>query len=117
MQLKYKQSSPADSCTLFHLMPETLQTQFVREQTDMLSEVASCFHRSFHAPAGLFSSLFSSVHHQAKYKEEGRKEVGVSLYSVLPDTPDTQHAKELQVLQSEVDPPDSIHLEMRQTCC
>lgn len=98
-------------------MPETPQTQFARAQTDLLSQVASGFQPSLQAPAGSFSALFSPVPHQAKYNEEGRREVGVSLYSVLPDTPDTQRARELRALQSQVDPPDSIHLEMRRTRC
>lgn len=37
MQLKYKQSSGTDS--LYHLMPETIDTQFARQQMEMLSEV------------------------------------------------------------------------------
>lgn len=39
LQLKYKQSSKKDSSSLFHLMPETIDTQFARQQTEMLSEV------------------------------------------------------------------------------
>lgn len=94
-------------------MAETLQTRFVREQTDMLSEVASRSHRSVQAPApaGPFSSLWlcsPPVRHQVKYKEEGRKEAGVSLFSVLPDTLDTQRAKELGALQSEVGPGPAV---------
>lgn len=45
--------------------------------------------------------------HQVKYKEEGRKEAGASLYSALPDTLDTQRARELAALQSQVEPPGS----------
>lgn len=37
-----------------------------------------------------------------KYKEEGKKEMSINLYSLLPATIDTQHAKELSDLQSEV---------------
>lgn len=90
-------------------MAETLQTRFVREQTDMLSQVASRLRRSFQAPppAGLLSSLWLSspaVPHQVKYKEEGRREAGGSLYAALPDTLDTQRAKELGALQSQVEP-------------
>lgn len=39
---------------------------------------------------------------QSKYKEEGKKEAAVSLYSILPETPETQHAREASELQSEV---------------
>lgn len=39
---------------------------------------------------------------QSKYKEEGKKEASMSLYSVLPETPETQHAREASELRSEV---------------
>lgn len=39
---------------------------------------------------------------KVKYKEDGRKEMSVNLYSLLPDTLDTQHAKELSDTRSEV---------------
>lgn len=40
---------------------------------------------------------------QSKYKEEGKKEASISLYSLLPETMETQHAKEASELRSEVD--------------
>lgn len=43
-QLKYKQTLKKDSSSLYHLMPETMDTLFARQQTDMLSEVPRvCF--------------------------------------------------------------------------
>lgn len=39
---------------------------------------------------------------QSKYKEEGKKEASMSLYSVLPETPEIQHAREASELRSEV---------------
>ena len=39
---------------------------------------------------------------QVKYKEEGKRRASVSLYSTLAETPETQHAKEVSQLQSEV---------------
>lgn len=39
---------------------------------------------------------------QNKYKEAGKKEVNRSLYSLLPHTMETQHAKEAAELLSEV---------------
>lgn len=56
----------------------------------------SCAEKLFHT---LFCVLF---HHKVKYKEDGKKEMSVNLYSLLPDTIDTQHAKELTDMQSEV---------------
>ena len=42
---------------------------------------------------------------QAKYKELSRKEVGSNLYSLLPSTMETQHARESSELLSEVSSP------------
>lgn len=39
---------------------------------------------------------------QMKYKEAGKKGAMKSLYSTLPETLDTQHAKEASQLQSQV---------------
>jgi hypothetical protein len=39
---------------------------------------------------------------QTRYKERGRKEGSSSLYSLLPETLDTAHAKEVTQLLSEV---------------
>ena len=52
-------------------------------------------------------SLFSRsskvfIYPQNKYKEAGKKELVKSLYSLLPETKETQHAKEQAQLYSEV---------------
>lgn len=39
---------------------------------------------------------------QVKYREEGKKQAMKSLYSLLPETPETQLAKQLSEIQSEV---------------
>jgi len=39
---------------------------------------------------------------QVKYKEDGKKEMSINLYSLLPETIDTQHAKEVSKLASQV---------------
>lgn len=39
---------------------------------------------------------------QVKYKDEGKKEMRRSLYSLLPDTPQIQFAKQMSEMQSEV---------------
>lgn len=39
LQLKYKQTLKKDSSSLYHHMPETIDTQFARQQTELLSEV------------------------------------------------------------------------------
>lgn len=55
------------------------------------------------------SLLFCFIHgliwclFQSKYKQEGLKEASLSLYSVMPETLQTQHAREASELQSEVE--------------
>lgn len=101
-QLKYQQRTEAHWSSLFHLMAETLQTQFVREQSELQSQVAACSPPQPPPPASPRSSL--CLCSQVKYREEGRKEAEVSLFSLLPETLDMQHARELRGLQSEVEP-------------
>lgn len=50
------------------------------------------------------SSLSQSVFvcFQSKYKEAGRKQVSSTLYSLLPETLETQHAKDATNLLSQV---------------
>lgn len=47
------------------------------------------------------SDLFISAH-QVKYKEDGKKELSKNLYSALPETAETQFAKQMSEIQSEV---------------
>ena len=39
---------------------------------------------------------------QTRYGEEGRQEMNYSLFSLLPETMETQHARQASHLQSEV---------------
>lgn len=39
---------------------------------------------------------------QAKYKEDGKKELSKNLYSALPETTETQFVKQMSEIQSEV---------------
>lgn len=50
----------------------------------------------------LNSNVVFMCHLQAKYKEAGKKEANTCLYSLLPETLETQHAKETTELLSEV---------------
>lgn len=46
---------------------------------------------------------------QVRYKEVARREAGSSLYHQLAETPETQRAKEVTQLQSEVHEASNIH--------
>lgn len=48
---------------------------------------------------------------QKDYKAEGKKQMTSSLYSQLPDTPETQLARELAVIQSEVATRSGNHID------
>uniref|UniRef100_A0A3B3BIM4 Nebulette n=1 Tax=Oryzias melastigma TaxID=30732 RepID=A0A3B3BIM4_ORYME len=81
--------------SLFSQLPETAETQFVREMTEMLSEVRLCTEL-------LFPSSFRLNILFIKYKEAGKREALNCLYSKLPETLETRHAKEVSQLQSQV---------------
>lgn len=118
LQRAYKQDVKKDcSSSLYHLMPETLDTLVARQQTEAVSDVRPrpllllvllrflpllllLLRISIPQFILVSSSLF-----QLKYKEDGKKEMNMNLYSLLPDTLDTQHAKEQSQSQSQVLPP------------
>ena len=162
VQIKYKEDGKYENTSsLYHLMPDTMQTQFAREVTDLQSEVnlalSSLFSLSLslflflslsHPPnksrcykilrercqktdisqlcsskaAGVFlllsyycrklirqavrRSVKSNLLFQVKYKEKGKNNASSSIYSQLPETTETQFAKQMSELQSEV----SLHL-------
>lgn len=57
-------------------------------------------------PTTLFSvnACLCVVIGQIKYKQAGKQQMASSLYSTLPETLETKHAKEVTELQSEVSP-------------
>ncbi|MED6269412.1 hypothetical protein CHARACLAT_032868 [Characodon lateralis] len=73
---KYRKDMEDLPSTLYSLLPETLETQFVKEMAETHSEV--------------------------KYREAGKKEASSSLYHRLPETLETLRVKEVTELQSEV---------------
>lgn len=109
LQRAYKQDVKKDcSSSLYHLMPETLDTLAARQQTEAVSEVRPRpLLLLFLLRSPQFILLSTSLF-QLKYKEDGKKEMNRNLYSLLPDTLDTQHAKEQSRSQSQVLPPTDI---------
>lgn len=103
-QTRYKKSGrqEAGSC-LYSVMPETLDTQHAKQVSQIQSQVPdppSCDHEPelhFHF---LVKLLWCSL--QVKYKEEVQKELSSSLFSSLPQTLQTELAKEVTALQSQV---------------
>lgn len=63
LQLTYKQNQNKDASSFYHQLPETNDTQFARQQTELLSEVMTVSHDSFcsvtsnHHHVNLFLSL------------------------------------------------------------
>lgn len=53
------------------------------------------------------------VYFQSKYKEAGRKQASGALYSLLPETLETQHAKDVTNLLSQVK--ESLLYELQNT--
>uniref|UniRef100_A0A3B3BH11 Nebulin n=1 Tax=Oryzias melastigma TaxID=30732 RepID=A0A3B3BH11_ORYME len=79
------------SSSLYHQLPETLETQRVKEVTELQSEVHSF----------IIHSLIHISWMHAKYKEASKKEESSCLYHQLPETLETLHAKEATDLQSQ----------------
>ncbi len=94
------------SGSLYHQLPETTETQLAKELRDICSEVTrTCEVRIFSSVSvcGTFADVSSvSSLRQVKYKEEGKKEISKNLYSLLPETAETQFAKQMSEIQSEV---------------
>ncbi|MEQ2197958.1 hypothetical protein XENOCAPTIV_005673, partial [Xenoophorus captivus] len=100
--------------TLYSLLPETLETQFVKEMAETHSEESGkeSMSSSLYAQlpqtsemelAAKVSELLSEVkHHTSKYKEDGMKSRSQSLYSQLPETTETNFAINVSELQSQV---------------
>lgn len=89
------------SSSLYCLLPETTETQFVKELSEILSEVR---HDGWRRAGNVCQDVTDFVSAlQNKYKEEGKKEMSSSLYSQLPETAEMQLAKNLHAFQSEVD--------------
>lgn len=99
-QSKYRKDKADLAMSLFSSLPETLDTRFVKDMTDMFSQVRR---RSvFQCAGGLLVVDVVSLRRQTKYKDASKKEMVKSLYSLLPHTKDTQHAKQQSQLHSQV---------------
>lgn len=95
---------------MYSQLPQTNEIQFAKAVSEIQSEVRE--HRVFKIclevkPQSAFTFdafiyYFPLFVLQSKYKEAGKKEASSSLYSKLPETLETQHAKEVAQLQSQV---------------
>lgn len=110
--------------SLYHQLPETLETQRVREVTELQSQVRTKAHfirRMMMSEAGFGgdggceagSALADRCSLgprqplcflQNKYKQSGKTSTLSSLYAQLPQTAETQLAAKMAALQSEVRP-------------
>lgn len=110
------------SSSLYSQLPQTAETQLAAKMSDMQSEVR--FQLLF--PRFLLRSWFLLVSElvqdwgslglrsfffplQCKYKENGIKSLSQSLYSHLPETAETQLARTVSELQSEVRKTRAFH--------
>lgn len=91
------------SVSLYSVLPDTLDTQHAKEQSNSHSQV-----RSFVTWEPVVSAPFKLTARvcflQVKYQEASRKQAAAALYHQLPETLETQHAKEASQLQSQVAP-------------
>ncbi|KAI4881786.1 hypothetical protein NFI96_011480 [Prochilodus magdalenae] len=81
--------------SFYSVLPKTLETQHAKQASDLISEVCEgCVN-------GNVDCVVSGMVLTAKYKEASKKQAPSSVYSQLPETPETKHAKEVSQLQSE----------------
>lgn len=100
-QVKYKQEVAG---SIYQQLPETAETQLAKELRGVYSQVRPSLppmqsKMSTPACACLCDRSFCS---QVTYQQDGKKEMERSLYSLLPETAETQLAKHASELQSEV---------------
>lgn len=102
--MKYREAGKraASSC-LYAKLPETLATRHAKEASQLQSQVTCGAHDINVANSGVSEhpgfQLFPSAS-QVKYKQE----VAGSIYQQLPETAETQLAKELRGVYSQVRP-------------
>lgn len=103
VQVRYKQKD--DQVSLYSLLPETADTQFARHMSDVQSEVTalqSSPESLTGTPGAQTNCVFLCF--QLQYKQDGKKEAESNLYSLMPQTLQTEHAKHACQLQSQVRP-------------
>lgn len=121
-QAKYKEAGRKEACSsLYSKLPQTLDTLHAKEASQLQSQVCTssiCVllwlynsvpqrlgeNNNSHDPMPLHNTNVSvfSLSVQVKYKQESRKEATSSLYHQLPETSETQLAKDLKNIHSEV---------------
>lgn len=88
--------------SLYAQLPQTAETQLAATMSDLQSEVRNA-HEVVNAPSALRNSVLSVLSPvQSKYKEDGIRSLSQSFYSQLPETTETQLAKTVSELQSQV---------------
>lgn len=104
LQVKYKEAGKQQAATsLFSKLPETLETKHAREASQLQSQVPE---RT--APQSRPSTRSDPINlalllsRQKNYKDGGKKALQSPLYAQLPETSETQFAREMTQLQSEV---------------
>lgn len=99
------------SQSFYSQLPQTADTQFAKTTSELQSEVGGvnvCIQLYFFSIRMVerrlsnCALLFAAA--QISYRKSGKQQIGSSLYSVMADTLNTQHAKQASQLQSQVDP-------------
>lgn len=105
LQDKYKQSGKKSMLSsLYAQLPQTAETQLAAKMSDLQSEVTNPRTREAvnNQPIRRLQRLLCVSAVQNKYKEDGMRSLCQNFYSQLPDTTETQLAKTVSELQSEV---------------
>lgn len=105
VQNKYKQSFRESlASSLYSQLPQTAETQLAAKMSDLQSQVGhAVVHLCSSLPTpSLASSSLGVSPVQSKYKEDGMRSLSQSFYSQLPETAETQLARSVSELQSQV---------------
>lgn len=88
--------------SVYSQLPETNDIQFARTASQQQSEVAHVQYFFTHILEYFSTVSLLGMWLQIKYREAGKQAASSCLYSKLPETMDTRHAKEASQLQSQV---------------
>lgn len=103
-QVKYKEDCKKETgSSLYHLLPETAETHFAKEMSEIQSEVMSTFFAQHFYDCLFFLFLFTVQFYllQVRYRKD-REDLSDTLYSLLPETLQTQFVKDMAETHSEV---------------
>lgn len=102
MQVKYRAGGKEDaSSPLYRLLPETAETHFAKQMSEIQSEVITHLLHLLHPLCTFIAVSKHLLCLQTKYKKD-KEDLSNALFSLLPETLHTQFVKDMAETHSEV---------------